>query len=91
MTVLSWSLEFIAGMLVIGYTLHSQNPASDDNFILIFVIIDACLNFILIPSSYILNNEVVKTLIIAEGWCRIFRGRVQANKVNPALNNVEPA
>jgi hypothetical protein len=92
MTAISWLLELFTGLVAMGITIHSQNPESDIDFIACIIIIDACLNFILIPSSYLLNNEVNKTMIIAGGWCRIFRRRVQrSNKVNPAPNNVERA
>ena len=89
MTAISWFLEFGTGMIALASNIISGNPDSNDDLIFSIVIIDACLNFILIPSSYLLNNEVNKTLIIAEGWCRIFRRRVQSNKVIPAANNVE--
>ena len=89
MTAISWLLELFTGLVAMGITIHSQNPESDIDFIACIIIIDACLNFILIPSSYLLNNEVNKTMIIAGGWCRIFRRRVQANKIIPAPNNVE--
>ena len=89
MTVFSWSLEFITGLvlLVINTTIH--NPETNVDLISFMVIFDAFLNFIIIPSSYILNNEVMKKIIMAEGWFKIFRGRMKSNKIDPDRNSLE--
>ena len=84
MTVISWSLEFIAGLVCLGVNF---NPESSPDLISIMVIFDTCLNFIIIPSTYIFNDEVRKRRIIAEGWYIGVRGRVVSNSVGLAPNN----
>ena len=84
MTVISWSLEFIAGLFCLGVNF---NPESSPDLISIMVIFDTCLNFIIIPSTYIFNDEVRKRGIIKEGWYNGVRGRVVSNSVGCALNN----
>ena len=63
------------------------NPESSPDLISMMVIFDTCLNFIIIPSTYIFNDEVRKRGIIAEGWCMGVRGRMDSNSVGPASNN----
>ena len=84
MTVISWSLEFIAGLVCLGVNF---NPESSPDLISIMVIFDTCWNFIIIPSTYIFNDEVRKRGIIAEGWCTGVRSRMDSNSVGPASNN----
>ena len=84
MTVISWSLEFIAGLVCLGVNF---NPESSPDLISIMVIFDACLNFIIIPSTYIFNDEVRKRGIIAEGWRNGVRARMASNRVGLASNN----
>ena len=84
MTVMSWSLEFIAGLVCLGVNF---NPESSPDLISIMVIFDACLSFIIIPSTYIFNDEVRKRGIIAEGWYIGVRGHMDSNSVGPAPNN----
>ena len=86
MTVLSWSLEFLSGLLIIFLSYLSHNQHNVDLIVLV-VIIDIFIIFILIPSTYIFNNEVNKTLINAEGWCNSFRACFQSNRVDPTANN----
>ena len=87
MTVISWSLEFIAGLVCLGVNFQIENPESNPDLISMMVIFDTCLNFIIIPSTYIFNDEVRKRGIIAEGWCTGVRGRMYSNSVGPASNN----
>ena len=89
MTVLSWFLECFTGVITIAINIHSENPDSNVDLIFSVTVIDAFLNFVLIPGSYLLNNEINKKLIIAEGWCKIFRKRVQSNKIRPSANEAE--
>ena len=87
MTVISWSLEFIAGLVCLGVNFQIENPESSPDLISMMVIFDTCLNFIIIPSTYIFNDEVRKKGIIAEGWCTGVRSRMDSNSVGPASNN----
>ena len=89
MTVFSWSLEFITGLVLLVINIKIHNPETNVDLITFMVIFDAFLNFIIIPSSYILNNESMKEIIMAEGWCKIFGGRKKSNKIDPDGNNQE--
>ena len=89
MTVFSWSLEFITGLVLLVINIKIHNPETNVDLISFMVIFDAFLNFIVIPSSYILNNEVMKKFIMAEGWWKIFRGRINSNKIDPDRNSLE--
>ena len=51
------------------------------------VLADACLNFIVIPGSYIFNNEATKQHIVAEGWYKWFNNSLRSNRVAPAAND----
>ena len=51
------------------------------------VLADACLNFIVIPGSYIFNNEATKQHIIAEGWRKWFNNFFRSHRVAPAAND----
>ena len=86
MTVFSWSLEFITGLVCLSIVIKSPDPETNVDLISGLVIFDAFLNFIIIPSSYILNNESIKKVIIAEGWCRFFRSHKRPNKVSSELS-----
>ena len=89
MTIFSWSLEFITGLVITYWNINIHNPETNTDLIAFMVIFDALLNFIIIPSSYILNNEVIKKIIMAEGWCKILRGRMKLNKIDPDRNSIE--
>ena len=83
MTFISWFLEFCTGAVGVGIRLLN---GLDVDIIRWVVFVDTCLNFIIIPSSYILNNEVNKKLIIADGWCKGFGQLLHQNSVNPVQN-----
>ena len=89
MTVFSWSLEFITGLVLLVINIKIHNPETNVDLISFMVIFDAFLNFIIIPSSYILNNEVMKKIIMAEGWRKIFRGRIKLNIIHSDRNSLE--
>ena len=66
----------------------SHDPETNVDLIAGLVIVDAFLSFIIIPSvylffSYIWNNEITKTVIVAEGWCRSFQFCKRPKKVVP--------
>ena len=88
MTVISWSLEFIAGIIAIATEFSN---AEELNTIVSLVAADIILNFIIIPSSYNLNNKATKTLISAEGWFKAFCPLYRSSRVQPAsIGNVLP-
>ena len=70
MTGLSWCLEFFAGISTVIRILVGNGPWPIKFVAILF---DVCFNFILIPTSYLLNTEVYKSPIIANGWWQSFR------------------
>ena len=67
-TFITWLLEFSAGILCAVVYFTASKVASRW-----LAFLDMTLNFILIPSSYIINNDVNKAVIIAHGWIQGFR------------------
>ena len=84
MTVISWSLEFLTGLLNMTAMYISRNEETNVDVIMVIVIVDTSLNFILIPSTYVFNNEMNKTFIMAEGWWKIITRCFRSNRVQPA-------
>ena len=87
-TAFSWSLEFITGLICLYIWIMSHDPETNVDLIAGLVIVDAIFSFIIIPSiylffSYIWNNEITKTVVIAEGWCRSFQCCKRSKKVIP--------
>ena len=87
MTVMSWSLEFLTGYLGMSAVYLARNNGKSAEAILAIVYVDIFLNFIVIPSTYVFNNDVNKTVIITEGWCKFFTTCFRSNKVEAHLNN----
>ena len=73
-TAIAWSIEFATGLIACSLRAQAQNPDSSVELTVGIILIDACLNFIIIPSVYLLNNEGNKKRIINEGWSKIFGG-----------------
>ena len=71
---------------------QTENPDTNMELILSIFVIDGFLNFIVIPSSYLLNTDIIKRVIITEGWCKAFRRQdeeVGINRIPPSQNNPE--
>ena len=68
MTFISWSLEFIAGLTYLPVRFMKIRWV-----VSWLVILDIVLNFILIPMSFVFNNDVNKAIIVAHGWVQWFR------------------
>ena len=84
MTTISWCLEFTTGIVAMLLRFNF----TDELVAPFLVLADACLNFIVIPGSYILNNEATKQLIIAEGWRKWFTNFFWSHRVAPAGNGM---
>ena len=84
-TTISWALEFLAGfILILTYILVEERDEFTDFMILLPVVF---LNFILIPSSYLMILERYKQQIVEHGWIESFRILVRnRNSVNPSQN-----
>ena len=81
-SVITWSAEFLTGILMLVSFLlpHSMTV------VIILGFFDIILSFVLIPSVYILNTEVVKAIFIRNGWLRSIRSHFVSNRVQPAPN-----
>ena len=86
-TAISWMLEFLASNLVLvrfwGWQ-TSMNTEWTDRIIFLFILV---VNIILIPGSYMLNDEAMKLLILANSWTSVFRSNlVKCFRRNDSLN-----
>ena len=92
MTVISWSLEFVAGLtsliMLVRYLLPAGNLVIDSysQTRYFIILLPMFLNFIIIPSSYLLNTEICKTFIIAQGWCKWFTNIFSIETITPSPN-----
>ena len=84
MTAISWCVEFTSGALAM-VLIHFD--LTDESTIVALFFADVCLNFVVIPSSYIFKTEEVKQHIIAEGWRKWFNHFFRSHRVAPAEND----
>ena len=82
MTFISWSLEFISGIITMAFIYIIHHGIYDNISKHVLLALDICINSIVIPGSYLLNSEVNKSLIVAGGWYRAIR-----NLLLPARHN----
>ena len=87
MTVMSWSLEFLTGYLGMSAVYLARNNGKSAEAILAIVYVDIFLNFIVIPSTYVFNNDVNKTVIITEGWRMLIKTCFRSNRVQPTADD----
>ena len=72
MAVVSWMLEFVAGCLVILGLIFIHIGMFHTNMLRIVTTSDFCLNFILLPCTYLINNETTKRIMALESiWVGI--------------------
>ena len=73
---MSWLLEFLSGIVtLLRYWTRADGTNSIwtnrlSHLLVLFI------TYILIPGSYLLNDEVTKLLIVANGWTKFFRNNV---------------
>ena len=86
MTVISWCLEFVAGVFIMIMT-----ACAAYGFIWVpgLWISDICVSFIVIPASYLFNNEINKSLIVVDGWCRGISRAISPHQPCKAENPME--
>ena len=84
-------LEAIAGVL--SFIRHliwinaQSNVDRDSRMDRIPILFNLFVLFVLIPSSYLMNNETVKLLILAQGWTAYIRNVIRRGlRQNTALN-----
>ena len=88
-TFMSWILEFLTGLSFIIDTMTSHGTDSG-------LFIDSCLNFILIPGTFVINHGVTKNIIVQENWCQGLRNimgrydRVELILQNQVMPNAQP-
>ena len=69
-------MEFITGLTVIIIWAFGDKSAPIpywQMFFLMFMV------FIVVPSTYVLNREVTKQIIVLENWCMGFRSAFKTN------------
>ena len=72
MTITSWFLEFLTGIITLVNAFFFAHDASLEITTQVLVAIHVFLYFIVIPGSYILSTEVYKNLIFENGWGNLF-------------------
>ena len=75
-TFASWIMEFITGLTVIAIWAYGDKSAPIpywQMFFLMFMV------FIVVPSTYVLNREVTKQIIVLENWCMGFQSAFKTN------------
>ena len=75
MTMVSWFFELLTGVLIMVQNLFGSDTGTlhtvlTDHYILVFV--DVFLCGVLIPSTYILNGDLIKEKIVESGWLKYF-------------------
>ena len=65
MSIISWSLEFITGGLVMCCLLYIDDIDGASRSL---IVVDVFLCSILIPSIYVLKSDSIKEVIITRGW-----------------------
>ena len=68
MTVTSWSLELLTGIITLINAFIFAHDASLEISIQVLVAIHIFLYFVVIPGSYLLSTQVYRNLIFDKGW-----------------------
>ena len=72
MTFISWSLEFVAGVIIMTTIASLAYGAS---LIPFMFLPDMCVSFLAIPASYLVNDKINRGLVVMNGW---YRGIIRA-------------
>ena len=83
MTITSWLLEFLTGIITLSNAFIFGQDASHEMTTQILVGVHLVLYIIIIPGSYILSTEVYKALIFENGWSKLLPSR-KKQKIAPA-------
>lgn len=84
MTMTSWLLEFVTGVISLVNTLIFGHDDSLETATQILVFIHVFLYFIVIPGSYLLNTEDYKNSIVEKGWGTALSRFSIHNRIVPA-------
>ena len=81
-TSICWLFEFVGGLIafVLRYLMPSL-PNGAAKAIVTFLSIS--IDFIIVPSFYLLNTDVCKTKITTNGWCNSFKICCHFNSSTP--------
>ena len=69
-TILAWSVEFIAGLIAISIIFISTTL---DVYTEYYVKVDYILSIIVIPACYLIKTENVRQALYSLGWYKFFR------------------
>ena len=83
MTVTSWSLELLTGIITLINAFIFAHDASLEISIQVLVAIHTFLYFVVIPGSYLLSTQVYRNLIFDKGWHIVIPCRKNRREVTP--------
>ena len=83
MTVTSWSLELLTGIITLINAFIFAHDASLEISIQVLVAIHTFLYFVVIPGSYLLSTQVYRNLIFDKGWHTVIPFRKNRREVAP--------
>ena len=75
MTIISWFLELITGAMIMISNLFGTVRGTLDTALIdyyMLALVDVFLCGVGIPSTYILNGDIIKERIVENGWCKYF-------------------
>ena len=95
MKCLSWSLEFLSGLLCMIQFICNDDHINESSTLYIALSTSTVfLSFIVIPVTYLINTEVCKAVVVVQGWqrsaqtfvelCRTFGERNAVHDANGA-------
>ena len=76
-TFISWILEFLGGTIVLLRYLLFQTHNGGEWLDRLFALFDFFFCIVLVPLSYLLNDEAVKVAIEVKGWSKVLNQRNQ--------------
>ena len=90
-TVFTWMLELLYNISTVARYFIWEKAPDNEWSDRMFSVFECFISFILIPGSYLLNNEAVKLLILEKGWqtfsletiARYFQPKGSSSKVLP--------
>ena len=83
MTVTSWSLELISGIITLINAFIFAHDTSKEISTQVLVAIHVFLYFVVIPGTYLLNTEVYKSQIFDKGWRTVLPNRKSRQRIAP--------
>ena len=86
MTIISWSLELITGVISLVNTLIFGHDDSLEIVTQVLVAVHVFLYFVVIPSSYLLNTEIFKNRIVEQGWISAIPREKRNSRIAPLEN-----